>query len=79
MDLEKLLTKEKLQAIFNQFDIDHSGKINFQDIKVAFTKFGRDLPDDEVHKILKQHDADQNEEIDLEEFKSMMLAITGSH
>ena len=25
IDLNKVLTKEKLQAIFNQFDVDHSG------------------------------------------------------
>lgn len=25
IDLKKVLTKEKLQAIFNQFDVDHSG------------------------------------------------------
>jgi Ca2+-binding EF-hand superfamily protein len=35
------------------------------------------MSDDEVTKILREHDVDGNQEIDFEEFKNMMLAFTG--
>jgi len=37
------LTKEKMQAVFKQFDVDHSGVITVNNMKDAFCKLGREL------------------------------------
>jgi Ca2+-binding EF-hand superfamily protein len=75
IDLDKFLTEDKINAIFNCFDIDHSGSLNFQSIKNAFTKFGKEISDDEVMKIIKKHDNDGSCSIDYEEFKNMMTLL----
>lgn len=49
IDLDKFLTEDKINAIFNCFDLDHSGSLNFLSIKNAFTKFGKEISDDEVN------------------------------
>lgn len=58
MDVAQFLTDEKLEAIFNSFDVDGSGKITPQNIKDAFSKFGREIPDEEITNIMKKHDLD---------------------
>ena len=62
-----------MKAIWDCFDVDHSGRINFESIKKAFTKWGREIPDKEVIEILKWHDLDDDNEISFEEFKVMMM------
>ncbi len=41
INLDKALTQQKIHALFNCFDVDHKGQISGQNIKTAFTKFGR--------------------------------------
>lgn len=59
MDVKRFLTAEKLEAIFNSFDVDGSGKITPQNIKDAFSKFGREISDEEINTILAKHDLDK--------------------
>ncbi len=40
VSVKKILTEEKLQAIFKQFDTDSSGKITAKNIAEAFKKIG---------------------------------------
>jgi len=42
-------------------------------LKDAFSKFGRNITDQEIQEIMKQHDKDKDQQIDLPEFKMMML------
>ena len=37
------LTHEKLEAIFKSFDIDNTGEITAQNLKDAFSKFGKEV------------------------------------
>jgi Ca2+-binding EF-hand superfamily protein len=69
------LTDDKINAIFNCFDLDHSGSLNFTSIKNAFTKFGKEISDEEVMKIIKKHDNDGSCSIEYEEFKIMMTLL----
>ena len=60
IDLSKYLTDEKLDALFKDFDVDNSGSIAAKEIKDAFSRFNREVSDEEVAEIFKQHDKDQN-------------------
>ena len=42
------LSEEKLAAIFKTFDVDNSGQITAENIQDAFSKFGKEVTDDEV-------------------------------
>jgi Ca2+-binding EF-hand superfamily protein len=42
-------------------------------LKDAFSKFGREITDEEIEEIMKAHDKDKDQQIDLNEFKQMML------
>lgn len=56
INLEEYLSDERLQAIFNQFDIDNSGKITRANLKQAFSKYGREISDEDMDDILSKHD-----------------------
>ena len=62
------LTNDKLEAIFASFDIDNTGEITAQNLKDAFSKFGKEVTDAEVDQIMKAHDLDGGKTINLEEF-----------
>lgn len=67
------MTQERLQSIFNTFDVDRSGFITAQNIKDAFSKLGREISEEDIKKIFKEHDLDEDEFVSFEEFKNMML------
>jgi Ca2+-binding EF-hand superfamily protein len=48
IDLGKVLTEDKIRALFNCFDVEHKGQITAEGIKVAFTKFGREVSDEDI-------------------------------
>lgn len=41
MNTKKYLNEQKLLAIFQSFDIDNTNFISYQNLKDAFSKFGR--------------------------------------
>ena len=43
INVSEFLSEERMQAIFNQFDIDNSGKITKANLKQAFSKYGREI------------------------------------
>ena len=47
IDVRQIVSKDedKLAAIFNQFDIDNSGQITRENLKKAFSKYGREITD----------------------------------
>ena len=67
------LTEDKLAAIFKTFDVDNTGQITVQNIKDAFSKFGKEVSDDEMDQIMEAHDLDGGKTISIEEFKIMMM------
>ena len=75
IDVSKFLTKEKLEALFNTFDVDNTGCITTKNLKGAFSKFNRDITDHEIQEIIKEHDLDHNGVIKAHEFEKMMMEI----
>ena len=73
IEANDVMTQERLQSIFNTFDVDRSGFITAQNIKDAFSKLGREISEKDIKKIFKEHDLDQDEFVSFEEFKNMML------
>jgi Ca2+-binding EF-hand superfamily protein len=49
IDLNKVLTEDKMSALFSCFDVEHTGQITADSIKAAFTKFGREIDDKECN------------------------------
>ena len=74
LDVRSIISKDekKLLGIFNTFDVDNTGYISKENMKVAFSKYGREITDDEIINVLKQHDKAQNDRIDFTEFKQML-------
>ena len=68
-DNESEITKS-----FNYFDINHTGKVNIDDIRKALILFGDGMTDEEFDKIFKglNINIDDNGLIDYEEFLKMM-------
>ena len=73
INTQEFLTDQKLSAIFRTFDIDNTGEITSQNLKDAFSKFGRECSDEEIEQIMKEHDKNGQKTINLEEFKLMLL------
>ena len=64
-------TKDKIRALFATFDIDGSGEITKDNIKKAFSKFGREISNREIDEIMNAHDEDDGKTISIEEFNAM--------
>jgi len=73
INIKDYLDDNRLEAIFNQFDIDNSGKVTVANLKQAFSKFGREISDEDIKTIMKEHDVAGDGAISLPEFKKMML------
>ena len=63
----------KILRVFNQFDVDATGEITRDNLKMAFTKFGKQLSDEEIDTYMELHDTNKDGSIGLEEFKRMLL------
>ena len=62
-----------MRAIFQQFDTDNSGFITRQNIKIAMEKMGRDISDEEIDNIMKEHDAGGNDQLEYDEFARIFM------
>ena len=72
---EKLFTEKNLKAAFNFFDQNHSGTITFDEIKsVIFA--GREYSETIFDEFLSQIGKNRDEDIDFEEFKSIMNKLS---
>lgn len=71
---ETILNKKNLEFVFNMFDIDGSGAISAQEIKKILGD--EVLANDDVWlEIVKKVDQNGDGEIDLKEFKEMMMKV----
>ena len=73
MDVKQFLDDSNLQAIFNQFDTDNSGKITRMNIVTAMNKIGHDITQQELDEIMAEHDLEKNDVISFYEFKALLL------
>ena len=69
IQVKNILTEERLQAIFCQFDTDASGKITAKNIVRAMEKLGNKVNEEELKEIFPHYDIDQTGDITFEEFK----------
>jgi len=58
--------------LFNQFDKDGTGSLNWYQFKACLSALGEDVSDDNVKKIIHEVDKDGNETIDRDEFIEYM-------
>lgn len=58
---------------FNSWDLNRDGSISFSELQSAVTNSGQRLSEEEMNAIFVIGDVDQNGEIDLDEFKRMMI------
>ena len=71
---ETILNKRNLKFVFNMFDIDHSGAISAEEIKRILGE--EVLANDGIWaEIVKKVDQNGDGEIDLKEFKDMMMRV----
>jgi Ca2+-binding EF-hand superfamily protein len=68
IDLKDIPT-EKIYSLFCTFDMDNDQKLSSDDLILAFTKFGRDITNEELAEIMKKHDKDKVGGIDYNEFE----------
>lgn len=74
MDKDKLTSKINLEMAFKSFDRDGSGKINLNEIKAIFNNTS--VKDDQVFQnMISQADNNNDGEISLDEFKTLMLSF----
>ena len=75
IDKKELFTPDKLEKAFNYFDINKSGFIEYEDLKEAFLKMGREFMESDginsiIHEAIKslENDEDNKSEYELNEF-----------
>jgi Ca2+-binding EF-hand superfamily protein len=64
---------ENVESTFKSWDLNGDGAISFTELQSAVNKSGQKLSEEEMNAIFVIGDVDQNGEIDLQEFKRMML------
>jgi len=62
----------KIRAKFEQFDIDHSGGLDKQELNDALAEMGRKPSPEELNDLFEIYDADGNGCIEIEEFEHMV-------
>merc|ERR1719328_743634 len=70
---QNFANESEVKAAFNSWDSNKDGQISFAELKAAVQRSGQRLSDEDINAIFVVGDVDQNGEIDLEEFKAMML------
>ena len=71
--MQQVLTNEKLYALFKHFDIDDSEYITPENIREAFAVNGRDITDNQLNDILKNHDIVGDGRLNFEEFRAIFF------
>ncbi|XP_033736501.1 calmodulin-like [Pecten maximus] len=72
VEMESTEEEAELRNAFKLFDKDKSGKIDFEELRVALSSIGESLTDEQVQKMLQEADRNGDGEIDYEEFITMM-------
>ncbi len=69
--IKKILTEDKLRAIFKQFDTDNNGKITAQNIAESMTKMGHTLTSKDFKEITEKHGLTQDKYLTYEELAKL--------
>jgi hypothetical protein len=68
---------EEIREAFNLFDTDHSGLIDYRELKAAMCALGFEMKKEELEKMITDIDADGSECIAFHEFLAMMTGKMG--
>ncbi|KAK9823193.1 hypothetical protein WJX72_000983 [[Myrmecia] bisecta] len=74
---KRVLSEEEAAEVreaFNLFDTDHSGFMDYRELKVALRALGFPVKKKDVKQILVEYDKDESGKIDLAEFQLIMTA-----
>eukprot|EP00919_Chromeraceae_sp_WS-2016_P039003 GHVR01093141.1.p1 GENE.GHVR01093141.1~~GHVR01093141.1.p1 ORF type:complete len:523 (+),score=141.90 GHVR01093141.1:84-1652(+) len=74
LDRKSMCSQEKLEAAFKTFDTDNSGKISQKELAQVFG-VGDKLDSDLWNEIVREVDKNGDGEVDLNEFKEMMIKM----
>jgi Ca2+-binding EF-hand superfamily protein len=69
ISVQSILTHDRLDALFKQFDIDNKNEITSENIKDAMAKLGKVVSDEEMEEIMRKHDVSGDKAISFDEFK----------
>lgn len=69
-------SREDIQKVFNLFDDDQTGKISLRNLKRVAKELGETMTDAELLEMIERADADQDGEINAEEFYAIMTKKT---
>jgi len=76
MSRKKILSKERLESVFQMFDKDGSGFLEISELKEIFNPSGQKVIDDKVwDSLVKEVDENSDGKISLIEFKDMMMKL----
>ena len=65
---------EEIKEAFDLFDVDHSGSIDYKELKAAMKALGVKVDKDELRKMITDVDEDGSGSVELPEFITMMTA-----
>ena len=72
LDKKFYLGEEKLWSCFKYFDVDNTNFITVNNLKEALARAGKNLKEEDLVLMIKEHDKAKNGVISFEEFKDMM-------
>jgi len=79
MNKERILTEKNLQAVFNMFDKDRSGKISIKEIRDILGGQGElKISNDVWSHVVSEMDGNGDGEVEFKEFKAMMNKLLDS-
>merc|ERR1712228_953085 len=68
---------EEIREAFNLFNTDHSGSIDYRELKAAMRALGFEVKKEELRKMITDIDADGSGQIEFPEFLEMMTGKMG--
>merc|ERR1711959_487206 len=68
-----------IREAFNLFDTDHSGSIDYRELKAAMRALGFEVKKEELKKMITDIDADGSGQIEFPEFLEMMTGKMGEN
>ena len=73
INVRTFMTEQKMQAIFQQFDTDNSGKITQENIYLAMQKLGQEISREEIAGMISKHDIVGDGVLSFDEFKQIFV------